>query len=255
MRAALERIRPDVVFHLAGRIKAVDPEMLYDTNVLGTVALLEAIRASRLRPRVIFASSSAVYGDAGAAPLAEGAAIDPLTHYGASKAAAEIVVKRFASADGINVVIVRMFNLIGPGQRELLAASEFARQIALRECGAEKATPLRVGRLDGVRDFVDVRNVASALLALAQRGRSSATYNVCSGRGVSIRRCLEVLMSLSRIPLRYEEIENAGAGPEVSIQIGDRGRIKRELGWLPNISLEQSLADLLEDWRRRISRC
>jgi GDP-4-dehydro-6-deoxy-D-mannose reductase len=251
VRAALEQVRPDVVFHLAGRIKAADPQLLYDTNLMGTVTLLDVIRASGLRPRVVLASSSAVYRDAGAAPINEGAPVDPLTHYGASKAAAELVVKGFTSADGIDAIVARMFNVIGPGQGELLAASEFARQIALRECGAEKEGPLRVGRLNTIRDFVDVRDVANALLAIAAHGRAGATYNVCSGRGVSIRGCLEMLLSLSRVPLRYEEIENPAAGPEVSIQLGDRSRIERELGWTPSISLEQSLGDLLEDWRRR----
>ena len=251
VRAALERIRPDVVFHLAGCIKASDPQLLYDTNVMGTVTLLDGIRASGLRPRVVVASSSAVYRDAGPAPVNENAPVAPLTHYGASKAAAEAVVKGFASADGIDAIVARMFNVIGPGQSELLAASEFARQVALRERSAANETPLRVGRLNAIRDFVDVRDAANALLALATRGRAGATYNVCSGRGISIGRCLEVLISLSHASLRYKEIETPGAGNEISIQIGDRSRIERELGWSPSISLEQSLADLLEEWRRR----
>jgi GDP-4-dehydro-6-deoxy-D-mannose reductase len=251
LRAVLERTRPDVVFHLAGLIKAAEPESFYDTNVLGTVTLLEAIRASSLRARVIFASSSAVYGEGGMAPITETRPVNPFTHYGASKAAAETVVKRFVSADALDAIVARMFNVVGPGQGETLAASEFARRVALRERNVGDTAALPVGGLDAVRDFVDVRDVARALVAIAEGGRFGATYNVCSGRGVPIRHCIDILISAARAPLRYAEINRDDVGSDVSMQIGDPGKIERELKWSPRICLKQSLTDLLEDWRLR----
>jgi GDP-4-dehydro-6-deoxy-D-mannose reductase len=251
VRAVLERTRPDAIFHLAGLIKAAEPESFYDTNVVGTVKLLEAIRASGLKARVIFASSSAVYGEGGPTPITENRPVNPFTHYGASKAAAEIAIKRFVSADGLDAIIARMFNVVGPGQAETLAASEFARQVVLRERNVEDRAELTVGRLDAVRDFVDVRDVARALVAIAEGGRSGATYNVCSGCGVPIRHCMDILISAARASLRYAEIERKDAESDVSMQIGDRGKIERELKWSPRICLKQSLTDLLEDWRRR----
>jgi GDP-4-dehydro-6-deoxy-D-mannose reductase len=251
VRAVLERTRPDVVFHLAGRTRATEAESLYDANLLGTVTLLESIRASGLRPRVIFASSGAVYGQGGQVPIAEGRPVSPFTHYGASKAAAEIVLKRAVSADALDAIVARMFNVVGPGQPETLAASEFARQVALRERSVEDMAPLPMGRLDAVRDFIDVRDVARALVAIAEGGRSGSIYNVCSGRGVPIRHCIDILISAARVPLRYEEIERNDAESAVSMQIGDPGKIERELGWSPRIGLKQSLTDLQADWRRR----
>ena len=253
VRAIIERTRPDAVFHLAGRIKASEPDSFYETNLVGTVTLLEAIRASGLRPRVIFASSSAVYGDRGPAPISEDQTVNPITHYGASKAAAEIVVRRFVSATRGDAVVARLFNVVGPGQRTLLAASEFARQVALRERNTVKTAPMRIRHLSAVRDFVDVRDVATALLAIAERGRPGGTYNVCSGRGASIRYCIDTLIAAARTRLTYEETEDTNSEPEVSHQIGDKSRIERKVKWFPTICLEQSLTDLLEDWRQRTS--
>jgi GDP-4-dehydro-6-deoxy-D-mannose reductase len=253
VRSIIERTRPDAVFHLAGRIKASEPDSFYETNLLGTVTLLESIRTSGLRPRVIFASSSAVYGDGGPAPISEDQAVNPITHYGASKAAAEIVVRRFVSAAGGDAVVARIFNVVGPGQRTPLVASELARQVALSERNMVEAAPMRVRRLGAVRDFVDVRDVATALLAIAERGRPGGTFNVCSGRGASIRYCLDALIAAARTRLTYEETEHIDSEPEVLHQIGDKARIERKVQWSPTISLEQSLTDLLEDWRHRTS--
>jgi GDP-4-dehydro-6-deoxy-D-mannose reductase len=247
---ALERTKPEVVFHLAGRLKSADPQMLYAANVEGTVALMEAVLMSRLRPRVIVASSSAVYGAGGTALTIEDSTIAPVTHYGASKAAAEMVVQRCIRANGLDAVIVRMFNVVGSGQPPHLAASGFARQVAMRERCAE-APPLRVRRLDAVRDFVDVRDVADALLVVARGGCSGETYNVCSGKGVSMRRCIDILIHGARASLSYEEVKTIESSTDVPMQIGDRAKIGRELGWSPRIPLQQSLMDLLEDWRLR----
>jgi GDP-4-dehydro-6-deoxy-D-mannose reductase len=158
------------------------------------------------------------------------------------------MVLRWSERDGCDVVTARIFNIIGPGQPETLAAGAFAKQIVLAERGGGRR--LRTGNLAATRDYVDVRDVARALAALAARGRTGAVYNVCSGVGVQTRYCVDVLCSLSSVCLEVEEggkADNADAAQ----QVGDGSRIRDEVGWSAMIPLEKSLMDLLESWRHR----
>jgi GDP-4-dehydro-6-deoxy-D-mannose reductase len=125
IESALQKTEPDVIFHLAGMIKSPNPDALYKTNLLGSVALFDAIVKTNKRPVVVVASSSAVYGPtSGAEPIDEKAEIRPITHYAASKSAQEIAVLKYFNADGFPVIILRMFNLLGPGLSADRAAAQ-----------------------------------------------------------------------------------------------------------------------------------
>lgn len=165
----LMEVQPGVIFHLAGILKSDQPEELYQVNILGTEALCDAVLAAGIKPLIVIASSSAVYGAGyGSKPISEGFRPRPITHYAISKLAQEMIALRYFQLNKLPVIIVRAFNLIGPGQPASLACSAFARQIALAELRGDDF--IATGDLSTQRDFVDVRDVACAYEKAAMYG-------------------------------------------------------------------------------------
>jgi GDP-4-dehydro-6-deoxy-D-mannose reductase len=239
------------VFHLAGIIKSQDTQAYYTSNLFGTLNLLDAVLQMEKRPKVVLASSSAVYGlTKSARPITERSPLRLVTEYAVSKVAQETAALRYHYAFGLDVVIVRMFNLLGPGQSPDLACSAFARQIALAEISEQ--TEIVTGNLDAKRDFVDVRDAARAFAMLAEKGEAGQTYNVCSGNAVAIQQCLSEMM------LRSKKQVSARVDParvqknDVPVQVGSFQKLHKAAGWNPRIPLNESLADLLNDWRERV---
>ena len=254
-RAALTRAmagcQPDVVFHLAGIIKSTDSEAYYKSNLFGTLNLLDAVVQMEKRPKIVLASSSAVYGlTKSARPITERSPLRPVTEYAVSKVAQETATLRYHYAFGLDVVIVRMFNLLGPGQSRDLACSAFARQIALAEISEQNE--IVTGNLDAKRDFVDVRDAARAFALLAEKGEAGQTYNVCSGNAVAIQQCLSEMILRSKKQLSARVDPARVQKNDVPVQIGSFQKLQKAAGWNPRIPLNESLTDLLNDWRERV---
>jgi len=250
---ALQDFKPRIVFHLAGILKASRPETFHQVNALGTKTLLDAIKDSGLRPVVLLASSSAVYGRGyGGRPITERFKPRPETPYAVSKLEAEHLGRAYFKVDGIPVVIARAFNLIGPGQPPTLACSAFARQVALAERSGAAGT-IETGNLSARRDYTDVRDVVRAYALLARFGRPGSVYNICSGRAVSTRECLDTLVQMARVPLRVEVDPDRYQASDIPLQVGSAERLRRLTGWQPQVSLQQSLADLLAYWRDEVT--
>lgn len=250
-QSVLSECKPDVIFHLAGLIKSTRPEMLYHANLLSTVTLFESVLETGQHPVVIVASSSAVYGSGfGGRPITEKFRPRPATHYGVSKLTQETATLRYFDTFQLPVMIVRMFNLLGPGQSPDLACSAFARQIALAEVSGDHK--IVTGDLSAYRDFVDVRDTVRAFALLAEKGKSGQIYNVCSGRAVLMRKCLDVILSMS--PQQFEVHLDAGKvqRQDVPVQVGSARKLQQLTGWRPQISLKQSLSDLVEYWRQKV---
>jgi len=250
---AVTAARPDVVFHFAAQsLPAVswrDPRTTFSVNVQGTLNLLEAVRGSGLDPLVVVAGSSAEYGPApaGGPSIREDAEVWPSSPYGASKAAATLLARFYAQAYRMKVIVVRPFLAIGPGKTGDMC-SDFARGIVAVERGTRTALP--VGNLEGVRDFLDVRDVVRACWLIAGRGMPGQTYNICSGEGHAVREVLELLLARASrsIPIVRDRALARPADP--GVLIGDGSRL-RALGWRPAISIEESVAAVLDHWRER----
>ncbi|GAB4503729.1 MAG: hypothetical protein Fur0043_07210 [Anaerolineales bacterium] len=233
-------------------MKSDDLGSYYRTHVFGTIALLEALLKTGLRPRVVIFSSSAVYGSGrGRRPITEAFRPRPITHYAVSKLAQEFAAFRYHTAFGLPVLCVRTFNLLGPGLSPVMACSDFARQIAQAEKRGRPAT-ISTGNLDARRDFVDVRDAVRAYALLAEKGRPGQVYNVASGRAVSIRECLDLLREQTRVPIETVVDPARVQQNDIPVQVGSAERLRRLTGWKPEISVEQSLVDLLEDWRQKV---
>ena len=211
LRAALEAARPNVIFHLAAQTFVPEslrsPIETFEINALGSARLAEAVRAydADPSPRIVFAGSAEVYGvrDADEYPLRERLDLRPANPYGASKAAAEAFLLSGARSFGLDVVVARAFNHIGPNQSERFVVASLAAQLARIAGGGEPQ--MYVGNLSSARDFLDVRDVVEAYLALARRGEGAQVYNVCSGRAVTIRDVLRELISIARVPVEVRE--------------------------------------------------
>jgi GDP-4-dehydro-6-deoxy-D-mannose reductase len=250
LAAALRDARPDALVHLAA-LSSVgdtwgDAADVWRTNVLGTVTVLEALCAGAPGARLLFVSSGEVYGRAAVVPTPEEAPVEPVSPYGATKAAAELACRQ--AARNLDVVIARAFPHIGPGQDERFAVGSWAAQLARLQ--AEGGGVLQVGDLDVERDFTDVRDVCRAYEALLDRASPAGTYNVATGTPVRLRRVLELLVAAAGVPVQVERDEARLRPAEVRRLAGDPARLRAATGWSPEIPLERTLADALEAKRR-----
>jgi GDP-4-dehydro-6-deoxy-D-mannose reductase len=247
LAAAVADARPDAVVHLAAESSVadswVDPARAWSVNVLGTVNVLEAVREAGLPPRLLFSSTCEVYGRAARFPTPESALQSPLTPYAASKAAAEVACGQYAR-NGLDVVVTRAFHHEGPGRDERFALGSWTQQIArLEESGGGV---LEVGDLSAERDICDVRDVCRAYTLMLDGAVEAGTYNVASGRSVSMSRVVEVLVSLARCPVEVRERAERRRPVEIPRMQGDPSRLREATGWRPEIPLEQTIADTLE---------
>ena len=252
VRAAVEGAAPDVIFHLAAQAfvpaSIRDPMATYDDNALGTARLYEALRGLGSRaPRVVLASSAEVYGarDPLDYPLQEVLAPQPATPYAASKAAAEAIALASRRTYGVPTIVTRAFNHIGPGQNAQFAVPAFATQIARVALGT--AAIVKVGNLEAQRDFLDVRDVAAAYVALADRGVDGEIYNVCSGRPVALKDVLRRLITIAGVPVDVREEAARMRPSDVPVSYGDPSKLRGAAGWTPRFVLDRSLHDVYEE--------
>ena len=248
----LDIVRPDVTYHLAA-VTSVgyawkNPEVTYEVNFLGTSNLLEALQASAPDSRLLLMSSAEVYRIGGGGPLREDSPVACQNPYALSKMAMEMLGDLYGRAFAMRVCKVRAFNFTGPGQDRKFVAADFANQIARIERG-ELPAVIRVGNLDAVRDFSDVRDVARYVQVIGGKGEGGEIFNVCSGRAYSIRQLLDILLDQARVPIRVE-VDPAKFRPlDNPVLKGDPERIRRRFGLDPEYAIERTLGDLLDYWR------
>lgn len=251
-------IRPDWIFHLAA-ISNVPSSWLkrsetLETNVLGTHNLLEAVRKAAPGARVLFISSSDVYGVA-ASPteaLTEETPFRIANPYAYSKAAGEMLCEFYERVENIDIVICRPFPHTGPGQTDDFVCSDWARQVVQIERG-EIAPVLMVGNLDVQRDFCDVRDVVRAYLLLLRKGRRGEIYNVSSGKAIPLRQVLDFLVgeASNNVSISIEVDPAKLRKTDVPLLLGSNRKISEEFGWTPTITIDQTLHDLLAFWRQK----
>lgn len=252
--AAVEQVRPDRIFHYAAQSYSQEslsaPYVTLETNLTGTVHVLEAARRFCPEARILVAGSSAAYGMVRPedAPVAEGHPLRPTTPYGVSKAAQELVAQQYALPHGLHVSIARFFLQVGPRQAERTSIQTFARQIAEIERG-EREPEVRVGNLWPVRDFTDARDSARAAWLLTEHGEPGEAYNVCSGVGLTMQVILDALLALSSTAIAVVRDEARVRAVDEPVVLGDPSRLRAETGWTAEIPFETTLLDVLNHWR------
>jgi GDP-4-dehydro-6-deoxy-D-mannose reductase len=248
VRDVVRAARPDAVYHLAalshvGRSWDA-PETVFRVNAIGALNVLRACADAGVE-RVLVAGSADEYGAVSPAdlPITEEAPIRPVTPYGASKAAADVLALQAFLGDGLGTLRVRAFNHTGPGQSTSMLVPGLAQRIADAERAA--GSKVNVGRLDVVRDLSDVRDVVRAYRLLVELGTPGEAYNVCSGRGVTVRDVADTLLSMSDAPLELVVDPELVRPVDVPRLVGDPGRLRAATGWEPAIPLDETLRDVL----------
>ncbi len=251
-------VAPDGIVHLAGFSSVGasfgDPLGTWDVNLGGTLAVLEALRTAAPRTPALIVTSGEIHGriPVETLPVTADTPLQPLSPYGASKAAADLAAGQYRASEGIAAIRVRAFNHIGPGQDPRFVLPNVARQIARGERDGRASVEVRVGNLDTRRDFTDVRDMVRAYVLLLERGDPDDVYLACSGRSVPVRSIIEGLAPLARIPVTFvshEGLRREGEQPDL---YGSPGRLREATGWVPEIPLETTLTDTLDWWRERV---
>jgi GDP-4-dehydro-6-deoxy-D-mannose reductase len=258
IRRALKASKPDAIANLAGASSVAasfrDPLGAFEVNATGVLNLLEAATELAPNSHVICVSSGDVYGSAREAdlPLTEEGPIAPISPYGASKAAMEVVCGSYQRARGTRLAVIRSFNHTGPGQSDAFAASSFARQVAEAELRGASEVSLRVGDLTLERDFSDVRDIARAYVSVLERA-ITGTYNACSGRPTPIQALVDHLRTATELPIQAAVDPARLRKAEASVLYGSPGRLREATGWEATIPLETTMRDLLGWWRDRLA--
>ena len=254
----LETVQPDRIFHLAAQSYVTTsftaPVDTLRTNVIGTSNLLEAVRLSGVEARIHICSSSEVYGQVIEAdlPIRETMPFRPASPYAVSKVGEDMIAYQYGLSFGLHVLRTRMFTHTGPRRGAVFAESAFARQIARIEAGLQ-SEPVRVGNLDSVRTYADVRDAVRAYWLLLEKCPPGEVYNIGGTRTLTIGDILEILKSMALVPVEHVVDPDLLRPSDVTLQVPDISRFQKATGWTPEIELEQTLGDLLDYHRQSLA--
>jgi len=257
VRRIIAAVRPNKIFHLAAQSYVPTswhaPAECLTTNVLGNLNLLEAVREAGIDPWIQIAGSSEEYGLAyeHELPITEENPLRPLSPYGVSKVAQDLLSFQYFQSYGLKVVRTRGFNHTGPRRGDVFVSSSFARQLALIERGRQEPV-LTVGNLDAKRDFTDVRDMVRAYWLALDRCDPGEVYNICSGRAYSIRELLDLLLGMTTVKVDVKQDPSRMRPSDVPLLLGDSSKFRAKTDWEPQVPFEQTLADILDYWRERI---
>lgn len=244
-------VQPEAVFHLAAQASVArsfdDPIGTVETNALGTLSVLEALRAHAPKARLLVASSADTYGLVSdpEVPITEDTPQRPVNPYAASKVAQEALALQYARTFGMHVVVTRSFNAIGPGQAATFALASFAAQLVDIARGLGEPV-LRVGNLEVERDLIDVRDVVRAQVMLLDADAAGQAFNICRGKTVRMRDALDVLIAASGLQVSVVVDPGRLRPADVPRMVGSNQKLCATVPWSARISIEQSLGDLFE---------
>ena len=223
-------------------------------NGEGKSNLLEAVRLSGVEARIHICSSSEVYGQVIEAdlPIRETMPFRPASPYAVSKVGEDMIAYQYGLSFGLHVLRTRMFTHTGPRRGAVFAESAFARQIARIEVGLQ-SEPVRVGNLDSVRTYADVRDAVRAYWLLLEKCPPGEVYNIGGTRTLTIGDILEILKSMALVPVEHVVDPDLLRPSDVTLQVPDISRFQKATGWAPEIELEQTLGDLLNYHRQSLA--
>lgn len=253
----IRSVKPDYIFHLAAQSYVPDswtaPQSTINANVIGTLNLLEAIRHKHPEAVMQFASSSEIYGqvEPSECPITEDQPLRPLSSYGVSKAAADMLVRQYVASYGIRAIVTRAFNHSGPRRGEVFAESDWAKQIALAEIDKGPYEIVH-GNLDAIRDYTDVRDIVAGYVAAVELGKAGEVYNLASGNSPTMDDVLDMLQSsgMKKFPRRLDSKRMRPS--DVPRLVGNAKKAAEHLGWKPTYSMPKTFNDLLDYWRAKV---
>lgn len=252
----LKTHQPDAIIHLAGIAKTWgnDPKEVFDINLSGTLNLYEAVsklkKETGFSPKILFIGSAESYGKTDhPESISENSSLNPINAYGTSKLAADRLSYQYSQTDDLNIIILRPFPHIGPGQGNGFFVPDMASQIVALEKDPQK-DELSVGNLEGIRDYLDVRDVVVAYKTLLEKDIAGGeVFNICSGNAVKIKDLLDKLLKFSKKPLKVKEDSSRLRSVNLPIFVGNNKKLFESTGWSPVYTIDQTLQDVLDYWR------
>lgn len=253
----LRNYQPDIIVHLAGIAKTWNNEAteLFHVNLNGTLNIYQQVVKIKQEiaydPKIIFISSAEVYGRTDRLDnITEESPLFPINTYGVSKAAADRLTYQYSQSDQLKTVIIRPFPHIGPGQRRGFFVSDMVSQIV--ELEQSNSSELFVGNLSAIRDYLDVRDVVRAYTMIMEHDfQPGEVFNLCSGQGIEIKQILHKLLALTDKKIEIKQDPQKLRPVDLPVFIGNNSKIKHALGWKPEYSLDQTLAEVMEYWRQQ----
>lgn len=252
---AIYNFQPNYILHLASFSSVAyswkNPVASFTNNTTIFLNLLEQVKMLGLDCRIISVGSSEEYGDVSEAdiPLKENAFLNPVSPYAVARVSQELLSKVYVNGYDLDIVLTRSFNHIGPRQKDIFVISSFVKKII--EIKHKKAEPkITTGNLDIIRDFLDVRDVVRAYYDILHNGRKGEIYNICSGEGTSLRKIITMISDIVGVDIETITDPNLVRPNDNKIIIGDNTKIKSEINWKPEISLERSLGDIVKYWEK-----
>jgi GDP-4-dehydro-6-deoxy-D-mannose reductase len=253
IEGAVKKAKPDTIFHLAAQSSSLvsweKPQETFQSNVMGTINVLEAIKKHAPSARLVFVSSSECYGivDQKQMPITEKQELDPVSPYGVTKKFGEELCQFYAQHYEIDAKIARFFNVVGPKQRDDFVVSNWSKQIA--EIEKNKQGLIKVGNVENWRDFLDARDAAQALLMIGKSKTDHEVFNVCSGKPVQLKQVLEMILKMATRDIPYSTDKSKFRKFDIKKYYGSNTRLLKETGWKPKYDLETSIKESLEYWR------
>jgi GDP-4-dehydro-6-deoxy-D-mannose reductase len=252
VQSSVATLMPKAVLHLAAQSSVAssfdDPASTFSVNFLGTLNLLQALSAAGFQGVFLYVGSADVYGRTAEAdlPTRETQTLRPRSPYAVSKVAAEALCYQWSQTQSFRVVLTRPFNQIGPGQDKRFAIADFARQIVEIRRGNRQAS-LITGDLDVTRDFTDVRDAVRAYRMLLEKGVNGEIYNICSGQERSLRSLVVELMDIAGVQAELQMNTRRLRANEQRRVVGDPGKLRALVGWVPDIPIATTLTDVLRE--------
>jgi len=253
----LQKVKPDKIFHLAAQTFVPtswqSPEHTLHNNIIAELNIFEVLRELKLNPIILIPGSSEEYGLVlkNELPIKESNPLRPLSPYGVSKVAQDMLAFQYYRSYGLKSVITRAFNHEGPRRGKQFVTSAFASQIAAIEKGYQDSV-MRVGNLEALRDFSDVRDVVRAYWLATEKCNFGEPYNIGSGKGYRIKDVLDILLSFSKIKVKIKRDPKLMRPSDVPVLICDSSKFREVTGWKPEIDLEKTLKDTLDYWRNEL---
>lgn len=256
VKSVIEKVKPDRIFHLAAQSYVhaswTEPMQTLDTNIRSELNILEAIRGIEdYDPLIQIAGSSEEYGNAENMPITENTPLLPVSPYGVSKVAQDLLARQYFKSYGIRAIVTRGFNHTGKRRGEVFVCSSFAKQVAQIEKGKAKPVILH-GNLDAQRDFTDVRDMVHAYWLALEKGVPGEVYNICSGKSIKIKSILKKLVSFSNVKITLKQDPERMRPSDLEILSGDCTKFKEVTGWTRQYAISDTLKDLLDYWREKL---
>jgi GDP-4-dehydro-6-deoxy-D-mannose reductase len=249
--------KPDYILHLASYSSVAfsweQPVTAFVNNLNIFLNLVDQIRLLKLICKVLSVGSSEEYGkvDPAQLPLRENGRVNPISPYAVARVSQEQLSAVYSAGYGLDIVMTRSFNHIGPGQLDKFVIPSFVKKIL--ESNASGQTHIDVGNISLVRDFVDVRDVVSAYYMLLMHGRKGEIYNICSGNGITLENMLMLIMKQIGCEMEIRTIDSLVRPNDNEVIVGSFEKIQQELGWKPKFTIEESINDIILFWKNKLS--